>query len=189
MENLIDALYGPLVYMLYCTYYNFNYRYNMELTQIKLKNILNYNKTTGLFIWKKRLSNRVKINTIAGCVNKTLGYRVITLYGIHYYAHRLIWLYEKGIWPIHQIDHIDGNRANNTFTNLRDITLNENRKNQRLHKKTPIKIHGVNWMKTKHKWRARIAKQHLLLTNDFFEACCARKSAEHKLNYHANHGH
>ena len=24
--------------------------------------------------------------------------------------------------------------------------------------------------------------------NDFFEACCARKSAEIKLDYHKNHG-
>jgi len=135
----------------------------MELTQSILKSILCYNGKTGIFIWDKPFSNRMKQGQIAGSINKSLRYNCISILGINYYAHRLAWLYMTGKWPNNQIDHIDGNRSNNSWHNLRDVSLNENRKNQRIRKTSTTKIHGVNWMKSKSKWRARIATTHLLL--------------------------
>jgi hypothetical protein len=46
-------------------------------------------------------------------------------------CHRLAWLYMTGSLPTHQIDHIDGDRKNNRWTNLRDVTTSVNQQNRR----------------------------------------------------------
>jgi hypothetical protein len=56
-------------------------------------------------------------------------YRVITIDGVNYPAHRLAWLYVTGRWPHPEIDHIDGDRTNNRFANLREVTHSENMRN------------------------------------------------------------
>lgn len=51
--------------------------------------------------------------------------------GTQYLAHRLAWFYVKGVWPEVEIDHHDGDRSNNVFTNLRPATSSQNRCNMR----------------------------------------------------------
>ena len=51
-------------------------------------------------------------------------------------AHRVVWALQTGAWPVNQIDHIDRDRANNRFVNLRDVTQDENHRN-RLALKSP----------------------------------------------------
>jgi len=36
-----------------------------------------------------------------------------------------------GTWPQNEIDHIDGNKSNNRFRNLRDVTRSANNQNRR----------------------------------------------------------
>lgn len=53
-------------------------------------------------------------------------------------------------------------------------------------------ISGVYWCKDRKKWTARISvnnkTKYLGRFDDFFEACCARKSADNTYNFHMNHG-
>ena len=53
-------------------------------------------------------------------------------------------------------------------------------------------VSGVTFAKRYGKWAAEITfkgkRTHLLYTDDFFEACCVRKSAEHKCGFHPNYG-
>lgn len=72
----------------------------------------------------------------AGCVNHRLGYEVISVERRRYYAHRLAWLHATGSWPAHEIDHIDGDKANNALKNLRDATPLMNKQNLRAAKKS-----------------------------------------------------
>ncbi|WP_447886668.1 HNH endonuclease signature motif containing protein, partial [Serratia fonticola] len=44
-------------------------------------------------------------------------------------THRVIWFLTNGSWPF-CIDHIDGNKANNSAENLRSVTLSENQHNR-----------------------------------------------------------
>lgn len=41
------------------------------------------------------------------------------------------WLITYGQWPVEMLDHIDGNRANNVLSNLREATNALNQQNQR----------------------------------------------------------
>jgi hypothetical protein len=98
------------------------------ITAIELKGLLNYSLETGTFTWIKSKSNRVKIGEIAGSLRKD-GYLHIQINKKIYLAHRLAWFYMTGEWPKEQIDHIDGNRANNIYLNLREVTNAENKQN------------------------------------------------------------
>lgn len=100
------------------------------LTVERLKEALTYNPDDGLFRWKSPKSNRVSAGTVAGSPNG-LGYIYITLDWKKYRAHRLAWLYTTGCWPDTELDHIDGNRSNNRWDNLRPSNRTLNTLNQK----------------------------------------------------------
>ena len=162
-----------------------------NITVDEVREAFDYDEETGDMIWKIRASSRANIGDAAGYVNRR-GYKYIGYKGKLYRAHRLIWLYVHGSFPPEQIDHIDGNPSNNRISNLRAVSRKENAKNQKLPKNNTSGITGVVWKKNASKWHARIKinwKQiHLGTFNDFFEACCGRKSAEIKYDFHPNHG-
>jgi hypothetical protein len=101
------------------------------ITQDRLKEVLHYDPETGIF------TNRVTRNQLsvagqqAGFITKPQGYRTIGLSGRQYREHRLAWLYVHGVWPSGDIDHINGNPADNRLCNLRDGTTQDNCNNQR----------------------------------------------------------
>lgn len=53
------------------------------------------------------------------------GYLRASIYGVKYSIHRLVFQAFHGYLPKY-IDHIDGNRANNSLENLREVTQSEN---------------------------------------------------------------
>lgn len=72
-------------------------------------------------------------------------------------AHRLAWALVHGKWPDQIIDHINGDRADNRFDNLRDISTKMNIQNQRrASKNNKSGLLGVSWSKTMKRWVARI---------------------------------
>jgi hypothetical protein len=95
----------------------------------QLRALLTYDPLTGEFRWLKRGAGR-PVDRIAGGLAPT-GYRRIRIHGIEYLAHRLAWVYVTGSWPIHSIDHIDGDPANNAIANLRDVPHRVNLQNRR----------------------------------------------------------
>lgn len=106
------------------------------ITVERLRERLHYDLATGVFTWRPASGRRPAGGTIAGSLNKISGYWYINADNRFYLAHRLAWLYVHGVWPKNQIDHIDGNRANNCFANLRDVTHRVNLQNQRRAKQT-----------------------------------------------------
>lgn len=97
------------------------------LTHERLKEIFHYDPITGIFTRKIKCGNK-SAGSIAGGSRKD-GYLQIGVDDGRYLSHRLAWLYMTGDLPKNHIDHIDGNRKNNAFSNLRDVTRQINLQN------------------------------------------------------------
>ena len=102
-------------------------------SQEKLKELFDYDPSSGSLLWKiikNSHAGKAKPGRIAGAAGGN-GYLVIGIDRKRFFAHRLVWLWHYGVWPKHQIDHINGNRTDNRIENLREATLEENRQNTR----------------------------------------------------------
>lgn len=117
------------------------------ITAEKLREYLHYSEATGLFSWKKIPSRKFKVGDAAGSL-KPHGYMKIQICGERHYSHRLAWLYVTGQWPSGEMDHKDGNRANNSFANLRESDHQKNCINR------PAR--GTSFQACNGKWRAQI---------------------------------
>lgn len=163
-----------------------------KITQSELKEAIHYEPETGLFFWRSnRANNKIKIGDIAGSITFK-GYITISVKNTQYRAHHLAWFYIHGEWPIDRLDHINQIRCDNRILNLREVNNSENLKNKTRYKNNTTGISGVYWHSRDEVWQPKInldgRQVHLGYFNDFFEACCARKSAEVKFEYHENHG-
>lgn len=80
-----------------------------------------------------------------------------------------------------QVDHINGNRLDNRKSNLRLVTLEQNRMNRGLNKNNKSGYKGVFWYKPLYKWCAYITvntkRRHLGYFRDKKEAAFAYNKA------------
>lgn len=96
-----------------------------DISASRLRELVLYDADTGVFT---RLRDGPH-NAGSGCESN--GYIVIGLEGRPRLAHRLAWLYMTGAWPEDEIDHINGDRSDNRWSNLRAATRRLNSQNQR----------------------------------------------------------
>lgn len=125
------------------------------LTQERLKKVINYDSGTGEFIW---LHNRIRTDLIgmpAGSINGD-GYRTIRIDRVLYQAHRLAFLYMTGKFPPADVDHINRNRADNRWDNLREATRSQNCFNKAMISTNTSGVKGVYWHKRNKKWTVRV---------------------------------
>jgi hypothetical protein len=95
-----------------------------DITADQLRRLYHYDPETGV-ITKKVRSNADHGEKVAiGSFDK--GYVRILIGKRLYLAHRLAFLYMTGEWPSQVVDHINGNRADNRFCNLRDVDQGTN---------------------------------------------------------------
>lgn len=129
----------------------------MNVTQQYLKEALIYSPSSGEFVWKKRPLSHFKSSRAHKAWNSRLfgkraehldsrGHLQIKINGKKYGAHRLAFLYVTGSVP-KTVDHIDRNKTNNAFENLRECNRSQNAANR--------SAKGVYLTKSK-KWRAQI---------------------------------
>ena len=120
-----------------------------------LNELLNYDPLTGEFTWKVG-RGRARKGAIAGN-HRPDGYRYIKINREYHYAHRLAWLIMTGNGPgEYQIDHIDGNRHNNKFSNLRLATNSQNGMNSKIQSNNTTGIKGLYLDKQRKKWAPEI---------------------------------
>lgn len=174
-----------------------------QLTVEILRELIRYEPETGKFFWKERprhyfdtearcrFWNRRFANKETMTADRNSGYKQGTILNGNYKAHQIAWFYSHGNWA-EGIDHINGIPSDNRLENLREARQEVNNKNQRLSPHNKTGIPGVYWDNNRDKWAAKLSLNNrskaLGRFDDFFEACCARKSAEIKYDFHENHG-
>ncbi len=128
----------------------------------ELKAMLAYDPATGDFVWKSRDDVPTWWNTKyagnrAGSTD-AYGYVVLRINARTFKAHRIAWFYVTGAMPDPniEIDHINGDRRDNSIANLRLADDLQNAANACVRRDNSSGVKGVSWHRRIHKWQAQI---------------------------------
>lgn len=91
-----------------------------------VRKYLSYNPTTGALISTRRSNEGIELGSF-----DLQGYGRLVINGRQFKAHRVIWFIMTGVEPIETVDHINGNRSDNRWSNLREATGIENSRNRK----------------------------------------------------------
>ena len=125
------------------------------LTQQQIRDSFNY--FDGHLYWKeyrKGCRNKNEHGYVAGYIDGG-GYKLIEIDGVVCSEHRLVFMLFNGYCP-KLIDHIDGNKSNNSIENLRQATHNQNSWNTKFFSTNTSGKKGVYYRKDRNVWIAKI---------------------------------
>lgn len=148
----------------------------------ELRQLLRYEPETGKLFWRERgpeWFEHGKQGAARHCkswnarfagkealtATHIQGYKDGHVNSRHLLAHRVIWAIVMGEWPEHDIDHDDGDKANNRWRNLRPATSAENMQNKPVRRDSSTGIKGVQFHQQTGKFIANIqahGKRHYL---------------------------
>lgn len=107
-------------------------------------------------------------------------------------AHRIAWSIYYGEHPKGEIDHINGLTDDNRIENLRVVTIQDNRRNQKKPITNTSGVVGVGWDKSRGLWTSSIkvggVQKNLGRFCCFGQAVKTRHDAEKVYGFHENHG-
>jgi len=177
----------------------------MKVTPEFCRAVLRYEPETGKLFWKHRdtalfakpgfakpWNERWAGEEAFKITHVQWGHKQGTLGGKCFKAHIVIWAIVHGEWPKNQIDHINGEPADNRIDNLRDVPGVINVQNSSRYKSNSSGVTGVWWSAPRQRWMATIKanrrKVYLGSFRNLADAAHARKHAEAKYGFHPNHG-
>ncbi len=126
-----------------------------KLTHERLTELLDFDPATGVFVWKKTTSNRVKVGDRAGVFHPQSGGRYVAIDGEKFMAHRLAWFYMLGQFPSKDIRPRDGNMDNCRFDNLKEVDRSELQHARGMNKNNTSGFQGVS-AAPHGKWQAKV---------------------------------
>ena len=133
-----------------------------KLTLDRLHQVLDYNKETGVFVWKHRDKHKEKLGKVA-TTSLMYCYLGVSLDGVKYPAHRLAFFYVHGYWP-KIVDHINGDKLDNRIENLRNVDEFINTQNiHKARKNNKNNLLGVYVFEGRYKSCIRVNKKSLHL--------------------------
>ena len=115
-----------------------------KLTYDQVASAVSYDPATGDIRWLRPAGRfgRIPVGAIAGGLNNE-GYRHIVIDGVKVAAHRVAYLLMTRNWPADCVDHINMDRADNRWANLRPADRSQNKANQRIRKDSRNQYKGV----------------------------------------------
>lgn len=159
----------------------------MKVTAERVREVLAYDPETGVFTWRIHRASNARAGDVAGTSDN--GYIKIWIDGRQYRAHRLAWLYVHGVWPAHEIDHINRDKTDTRIANLRPVTRKQNCENQSALRPNTSGHRGVSWNTRQREWIAQIKHKrqgyHLGGFDRLEDAIAARLRAEARLFTHS----
>lgn len=117
-----------------------------DLSVSEVLEYFEYDPKTGDIYTKRRK---------VGCVLPS-GYVDVFFDGGNKRAHRIAHIIMTGANPQGFIDHINGNKSDNRWENLRVVSKSENAKNAKLYKTNTSGLPGVTWDKHNNSWIVRL---------------------------------
>lgn len=164
------------------------------ITFEKANELFIYNRETGVIKWRKRFNPKQRADLVAGCTRfNGDGYTQIGINGKLYPAHRVAMLLAYGFYGDGlEVDHINHVRDDNRLLNLRFVTTTGNRRNQSRSSRNTTGVTGTYYNRARRKYVAQIKVDGKVIYLGSFatleEAARARKDADIKYKFNANHG-
>lgn len=167
-----------------------------------LRESLAYDPLSGELTWKLRPAAHFKtegarkasmhlVGKVAGS-KSDLGYILVRVKYALYKAHRVAWAIHHGSWPLLQIDHINGNKSDNSLANLQEVTNLVNCHGHTLSPRNNSGVMGIFWDIRRLRWCAKIMVDgraiHLGYHRNLEAAKQARLDAEMMYEFSAWHG-
>lgn len=121
-----------------------------------LKEWFCYDPISGALTWRKRRAQSSPAGSKCGSLNND-GYVHVSFFGKMYVAHRLIFKIMTGRDPTDEVDHINRDKADNCWENLREATRYQNIANVEPIAKGKSGLRGVKVSKSGRRWTARIS--------------------------------
>lgn len=150
--------------------------YNPETGELTWKpcGVELFKNHAGWARWHTKFANKPVLKRSRGYVVVT-----VTVEGKEQYimGHRLAWAFVTGEWPEKEIDHINTEKADNRFCNLREATNRENSTNKGLSIANTSGIKGVYLLKRTGRWHARIKKDKVMRHLGYFETAAQAEYA------------
>ena len=175
----------------------------------KIRDFLDYDACTGDFTWRRmspkhftqgvrtpeqkcRMFNARYAGSPAFTAINGHGYKSGSYRSNRVTAHRMAWAWVFGKEPSGDIDHINGDRADNRIENLREVSRLQNSRNMGISKRNKSGIVGVRYNPARTRWEADIRVERKLVFLGRFKclgrAIAARREASLQYGFHPNHG-
>jgi hypothetical protein len=130
-----------------------------EISAERLREVLNYDPSSGVFTWKVSPGSRTPVGARAGRVGPK-NTTVITIDGKGLYAHRLAWLYSHGSLPAEYVMVKNGDFTDTRLDNLVEKSRVDVRADDKMRSTNTSGVRGVSWEPEKRKWKVSITRDY-----------------------------
>src|SRR3990167_8194498 len=96
-----------------------------RITAVEARRLFAYDPDTGVVTRRVNINGGGKAGSVAGALFDGRGHLGVLVDYERLYLHRVIWLIVIGEWPVADVDHRDGDPANNRWANLREATRSQ----------------------------------------------------------------